>query len=82
MRGVSRGKDAKDVDWQKIAGPTESEEEEEEVEKPAPIKIDVSEVLKRARKPAGKKSHLASPKRVTKKGRNWMVNKKFKQDPV
>lgn len=59
------------MDWQKIAGPTESEEEEEdeeeEKEKPAPIKIAVSEVLKRARKPAGKKS--VSPKRINKKGR-------------
>lgn len=73
LRGISRGKDAKDVDWQKIAGPSESdEEEEEEIEKPAPIKIDVAEVLKRARKPAGKKS--ITTKRVNKKGR-WIASR-------
>lgn len=58
LRGISRGKDAKDVDWEAIAGASEEEEEEEEevMEKPKPLKIAVSEVLKRARKPS-KKGH-------------------------
>ncbi|XP_044759513.1 probable chitinase 10 [Coccinella septempunctata] len=56
LRGISRGKDTKDIDWAKVAGGIEDEEEEEEVvEKPAPIKINPSEVIKRIRKP-GKKS--------------------------
>lgn len=56
LRGISRGKDTKDIDWAKVAGGIEDEEEEEEVvEKLAPIKISPSEVLKRIRKP-GKKS--------------------------
>ncbi|KAF7286452.1 chitinase 7 [Rhynchophorus ferrugineus] len=74
LRGISRGKDAKDVDWAVVAGPTEDEdddeEEEEVVEKPKPVKISVSEVLKRARKPASKKSH----KRV--------INKKVRKPQV
>lgn len=49
LRGVSRGKNAKDVDWQKIAGAIEIEV----TEKPEAIKISVNEVLKsqRVRKP-------------------------------
>lgn len=71
MRGISRGKDAKDVDWQKIAGPTETEDDEDEqevVEKPKPVKVAVSEVLKRAGKPHLKKTALTT-KRVNKKGK-------------
>lgn len=71
LRGISRGKDAKDIDWQAIAGPSETEDEDEEdeevVEKPKPVKISVSEVLKRAGKPHLKKSSLSN-KRVNKKG--------------
>lgn len=77
MRGISRGKDAKDVDWQAIAGASESDEEDEEevVEKPKPVKIAVSEVLKRAGKPHLKKTALHS-KRVNKKGKskNYQFN--------
>lgn len=47
LRGISRGKNAKDVDWFKIAGAVEVEV----IEKPAPAKIAVSEVLNRVRKP-------------------------------
>lgn len=76
LRGISRGKDVKDIDWQTIAGPSETEDEDEEdeevIEKPKPVKISVSEVLKRAGKPHLKKSSL-SPKRVNKKG----ISKKF-----
>ncbi|KAB0800036.1 hypothetical protein PPYR_07916 [Photinus pyralis] len=50
LRGISRGKDAKDVDWEKVAG-FEEEEEEEVIEKPAPVKISASEALNRVRKP-------------------------------
>lgn len=53
LRGVSRGKDAKDIDWEKVAG-LEEDSEEEVVEKPAPIKIPASEVINRVRKPAKK----------------------------
>ncbi|RZB40987.1 chitinase, partial [Asbolus verrucosus] len=53
LRGISRGKNAKDVDWQKIAGAVE-EDDEDVVEKPAPIKISVQEVLNRVRKPSKK----------------------------
>lgn len=57
------------MDWQSIAGPNETEDEDEEevVEKPKPVKIPVTEVLKRAGKPHIKKGSL-SPKRVNKKG--------------
>lgn len=48
LRGISRGKNAKDVDWSKVAS---SIEEVEVVEKPSPIKISVAEVLNRVRKP-------------------------------
>lgn len=51
LRGISRGKDAKDVDWEKVAGTIEDIEEEEEDVKPLPIKISVAEVLNKARKP-------------------------------
>ncbi|XP_044731929.1 chitotriosidase-1 [Chrysoperla carnea] len=47
LRGISRGKNAKDVDWQEVAGAIEIEV----TEKPQPIKISVSEVLNRVRKP-------------------------------
>lgn len=72
LRGISRGKDVKDIDWQAIAGADEEEEEEEEdvVEKPKPMKIAVSEVLKRARKP-GKKSHKSA---INKKGISCVNN--------
>ncbi|XP_025832277.1 probable chitinase 10 [Agrilus planipennis] len=50
LRGISRGKDAKDIDWEKVAG-TIIEEEEEVIEKPKPISVPVSEVLKKTRKP-------------------------------
>lgn len=53
LRGVSRGKNAKDVDWSKIAGGIE-EIEEEIIEKPKPIKISVAEVLNKVRKPTKK----------------------------
>ncbi|KAJ8898044.1 hypothetical protein PR048_003404 [Dryococelus australis] len=52
LRGVSRGKNVKDVDWSKVANSIVVEV----TTKPAPIKISVSEVLKRVRpnsKPAG-----------------------------
>lgn len=64
------------MDWQKTAAPGETEEdneEEEVVEKPKPVKVAVSEVLKRARKPHLKKTALTS-KRVNKKGRVFLYN--------
>ncbi|KAK9883780.1 hypothetical protein WA026_001972 [Henosepilachna vigintioctopunctata] len=54
LRGISRGKDTKDVDWATVAGGIE-DEEEEVVEKPKPIKISPSEIIHRIKKP-GKKS--------------------------
>lgn len=58
------------MDWEKIAGPSEDEEEEEEEDEEAkkPIKVDVSEVLKRVRKPS-KKIEKSHAKRVNKKGK-------------
>lgn len=54
LRGVSRGKDAKDVDWSEVAA-TFDEAEEEENSKPAPIKIPVNELLAKVRKPSKSK---------------------------
>ena len=67
LRGISRGKNAKDMDWQKIAGAVE-EEDEDVIEKPAPVKISVQEVLNRVRKPT-KKLHLKNTSAVSKKGK-------------
>lgn len=47
LRGISRGKDAKDVDWSEVAGSVVIEE----TEKPEPIKISLSDVLQRVKKP-------------------------------
>lgn len=72
LRGITRGKDVKDVDWEAIAGADESDEDEDEEnedeEKPKPIKIAVSEVLKRVRKPNSKKGGSSLAKKVNKKG--------------
>lgn len=69
LRGISRGKDAKDIDWQAIAGPTETDDEDDEdedvIEKPKPYKISLSEVLK----PVGKPMKKNIPKRTNKKGK-------------
>lgn len=46
LRGISRGKDAKDVDWTKVAATLEVEEE---VEKPAPIKISAAELINKVK---------------------------------
>lgn len=47
LRGISRGKDAKDVDWTKVAATLE--EVEEEIEKPAPIKISATELINKVK---------------------------------
>lgn len=65
LRGISRGKDAKDVDWTKVAATIEEVEEEE---KPAPIKISVDEVLNRVRKPQKKLVIKAAPSVAEKNG--------------
>lgn len=60
LLGISRGKDAKDVDWSEVAA-TFDDVEDEEDEKPEPIKISVSEVLQKVRKTKTKvKSGLAN----------------------
>ncbi|XP_004524466.1 probable chitinase 10 isoform X2 [Ceratitis capitata] len=51
LLGISRGKEAKDVNWTAVAATFEDLEEEE---KPAPIKIDVEELLSKVRKPVKK----------------------------
>lgn len=59
--GITRGKDVKDMDWEKIAGIVL---EEEVIEEPEPIKIDTA--LKRIRKPSKKlvlKSSAANNKK-------------------
>uniref|UniRef100_A0A182IMA2 Uncharacterized protein n=1 Tax=Anopheles atroparvus TaxID=41427 RepID=A0A182IMA2_ANOAO len=50
LRGVSRGKEAKDVDWSTVAATIQEKEEE----KPEPIKISVSELLSKVQKPQKK----------------------------
>ncbi|XP_065157272.1 probable chitinase 10 isoform X2 [Atheta coriaria] len=57
LRGISRGKGAKDVDWLEVAGTIE---EEEEIEKPAAVKVPVSDVINRIRKPNKKVVHKGS----------------------
>uniref|UniRef100_A0A0K8WKW5 Putative chitinase 3 n=1 Tax=Bactrocera latifrons TaxID=174628 RepID=A0A0K8WKW5_BACLA len=52
LLGISRGKEAKDVNWTAVASTFDDLEEEEE--KPAPIKIDVEELLSKVRKPSKK----------------------------
>ena len=47
LRGISRGKDAKDIDWASVA----SNALVEITEKPEPIKISLSDVIKRVKKP-------------------------------
>lgn len=47
LRGISRGKDAKDVDWAQVAGTVVIEV----TEKPQPIKISLSDVLSKVKKP-------------------------------
>ncbi|XP_036337628.1 probable chitinase 10 [Rhagoletis pomonella] len=51
LLGISRGKEAKDVNWTAVAVTYEDLDEED---KPEPIKIDVEEVLSKVRKPAKK----------------------------
>ncbi|CAH1106565.1 unnamed protein product [Psylliodes chrysocephalus] len=88
LRGITRGKDVKDVDWEAIAGADESDEDEDEEnedeEKPKPIKIAVSEVLKRVRKPNSKKGGSSLAKKVNKKVRKpqvfcYMTNWSYKR---
>jgi chitinase len=45
LRGISRANNAKDVDWSKVANSISIEV----TTKPSPVKISVSEVLKRVR---------------------------------
>ncbi|KPJ08355.1 putative chitinase 3 [Papilio machaon] len=47
LRGISRGKDAKDVDWSTVAESVVIDV----TEKPQPIKISLSDVLSKAKKP-------------------------------
>lgn len=64
LRGISRGKDAKDVDWTKVAGSIEDLQgplEEETVVskvKPAPEKIDANELLQRVKKTNKRKQQV------------------------
>lgn len=48
LRGISRGKNAKDVDWSEVAATFE--DAEQVAEKPEPIKIPVEELLQKVRK--------------------------------
>lgn len=47
LRGISRGKDAKDVDWASVAGTVLIEV----TEKPEPIKISLADVIAKVKKP-------------------------------
>ncbi|KAI4456666.1 chitinase [Holotrichia oblita] len=60
LRGISRGKDAKDMDWEKVAGAEPEEEEEEPEEKPPAKRISVEQLLARVKpkKKIGGKSSL------------------------
>nr|AUM84818.1 chitinase-like protein 7 [Lutzomyia longipalpis] len=50
LRGIKRAKDEKDVDWSKVAATFDDEPVEQQ--KPLPIKIPVSELLDKVRKPS------------------------------
>ncbi|XP_055384185.1 probable chitinase 10 isoform X2 [Condylostylus longicornis] len=64
LLGISRGKNAMDVDWSKVASSFDEENSEEPVIDKTPIKIDVSELLSRHKKPQKKISaHTASSKK-------------------
>lgn len=54
LRGISRGNNAKDVDWSVVATTIT----EVEVEKPEPYKIPASEVLAKAKKISKPSTHL------------------------
>jgi Glycosyl hydrolases family 18 len=54
LRGISRGKEAKDVDWTSVASTFD-----DKPDKPEPIAIDVSELLQKAKKP-GKANKVKS----------------------
>lgn len=54
LLGISRGKDAKDVDWSKVAATFDDDDDIESLEKPEPIKISVEELLTKVRKPSKK----------------------------
>lgn len=65
LRGVSRGKDAKDVDWEKVAASFD-----DLPEKPEPIEIDVAELLAKVKttdKKVNKKIKLGAATKETKK---------------
>lgn len=66
LRGISRGKDAKDVDWASVA----SSVVVEVTEKPQPIKISLSDVLSRVKKPT---------KNIVIKNNNAAVIDKFRK---
>lgn len=57
LLGISRGKEAKDVNWTAVASTFDDLEDEEE--KPQPIKISVDEILQKVRKPS-KKNRIKS----------------------
>lgn len=52
LRGVSRGKNAKDVDWSVVAA--SFDDLEPVAEKPEPIKISLEDILHKVRKPSKK----------------------------
>ncbi|XP_059216028.1 probable chitinase 10 [Stomoxys calcitrans] len=52
LLGISRGKDAKDVNWSEVAATFD--DLDELIEKPEPIKISVEEILAKVRKPSKK----------------------------
>jgi len=58
--GIPRENNAKDVDWSKVANTVI----EEEPEKPEPVKIDVSELLNKHKKPTKTKiiQNVVTPK--------------------
>jgi chitinase len=79
LRGVSRGKDAKDVNWEEVAATFE-----DQPTKPPPIKISVSELLEKVQKPQKVKkikAGLATVESKTRPGQifcymtNWSVKR-------
>ncbi|XP_058457279.1 probable chitinase 10 [Malaya genurostris] len=66
LLGVSRGKEAKDVNWSQVAATIQEKEEE----KPAPIKISVEELLSKVQKPQKKiiKQGLATIEKNSRSG--------------
>lgn len=72
LRGISRGKDAKDVNWSSVA----SSAIIEVTEKPEPIKISLSDVISRIKKPV-KTVIVKNNNNEVEKNSKWFLYRTF-----